>query len=254
MCSTASFSLFLFLSHFLSPSLSFSPISSLPLFLFLSHSLSFSHSLSLLPSLFLSLSLTGTVCSGNGGCSYSDPSGNEIPVCDISNTRCKAVCQCRVGYGGKDCSMKLAMLTARSSIRCVTSTSTLMYSYCCTRHLTSTYLQSHHMYHRATLCQALVTAYKLQDKSSSLLETTASSLLTSFSPHEVTSALGTPSCTAAVLIVASLSRKGFLEIEQNSQLVVDLISDYALLTNVTAIEGSPVKQRNVDTAVRQDSM
>ena len=108
------------------------------------------------------------------------------------------------------------------------------------------------MYLRATLCQALVTAYKFQDKSSSLLETTASSLLTSFSPHEVTSALGTPSCTAAVLIVASLSRNGFLEIEQNSQLVVDLISEYALLTNVTEIDYSPVKQRNVNTAVRLD--
>ena len=104
--------------------------------------------------------------------------------------------------------------------------------------------------YRSALCEALVTASQYQDKSSSLLETTASSLLTSFSPHEVTYAVGTPSCTAAVLEVASLSRKGFLEIEQNSQLVVDLISEYALLTNVTAVDYSPVKQRNVNTAVR----
>jgi hypothetical protein len=209
----------------------------------------FSISFSLSP--FLYLSLAGNVCSGNGACSYYDPSGNELPICYISNTRCTAVCVCRAGYGGKDCSMKLAVVTARSSIRCVTSslimstfTSVILLPLTCN-------IQSHLVCHRATLCQALVTASQYQDKSSSLLETTASSLLTSFSPHEVTSALGTPSCTAAVLIVASLSRKGFLEIEQNSQLVVDLISEYALLTNVTAIDYSPVKQRNVNTAVRQ---
>ena len=147
--------------------------------------------------------------------------------------------------------MKVAIVSARSSIRCASPLISIFTL--ANRHLTYANSRSHLPCCRATLCQALVTAYKFQDKSSSLLETTASSLLTSFSPYEVTSGLGTPSCTAAVLIVASLSRKGFLEIEQNSQLVVDLISDYSLLTNVTTTANSPVKQKNVNTAVRQCS-
>ena len=63
------------------------------------------------------LHTSGSVCSENGACRYSDPSGNMLPSCTISDVHCLAMCVCSNGYGGKDCSLDAASLTARNAIR-----------------------------------------------------------------------------------------------------------------------------------------
>ena len=59
----------------------------------------------------------GSICSQNGNCGYFDPSGNSLPACSILDVTCSALCTCYSGYGGKDCSLSSASLTARNNLR-----------------------------------------------------------------------------------------------------------------------------------------
>jgi hypothetical protein len=80
---------------------------------------------------------------------------------------------------------------------------------------------------RSTLCQAIVTAAALQDKSQALLSTLASSLLSSFSPYEVVSASAQQECSKALSVLASLSEKGYIEGSRTlSQSIASVISSY----------------------------
>ena len=82
---------------------------------------------------------------------------------------------------------------------------------------------------RASLCKALVTAGKIQDKSSLLLTTLTNSLLLSFSPTEVISDGSKLICSTALLKIASLARRGYLEGSKvTAQSLADLISAYTL--------------------------
>lgn len=57
------------------------------------------------------------MCSQNGACSYSDPSGNSLFSCTIVDVTCTASCVCNSGYGGNDCSLTDTVLTARDALR-----------------------------------------------------------------------------------------------------------------------------------------
>ena len=93
---------------------------------------------------------------------------------------------------------------------------------------------------RASLCKALVTAASIQDKSLSLLNTLTNSLLLSFSPSEVISNDAKVICSTALLKIASLSRKGYLEGSiATAQTLAELISAYTLKnTSATASQSS----------------
>lgn len=85
---------------------------------------------------------------------------------------------------------------------------------------------------RTALCQALVTSASTQDRSPALLQTLTSSLLSSFSPYEVTTAGGKQICAVALLKVAALARAGLIDRSyRTSQLLSDLISAYTILNN-----------------------
>ena len=60
---------------------------------------------------------TGTACSGNGACTYLDPSGSVLLGCTILNVTCTATCACNTGFGGKDCSLTSTALSTRDSLR-----------------------------------------------------------------------------------------------------------------------------------------
>lgn len=101
------------------------------------------------------------------------------------------------------------------------------------------------------MCQALVTAAAVQDDSSSLLGTLSSSLLSAFSAEEVSLASGKNLCSAALLEVSALAKKGYLNgVESASQILADLISSFTVLSNATARDGnSSVTQYPVNKAV-----
>ena len=74
-----------------------------------------------------------------------------------------------------------------------------------------------------------MTAASIQDRSSSLLVTLASSLLSSFSPSDVVSDSGKAICATALLTVSSLSRKGYLAgSSETAQVVAQLLSLYSI--------------------------
>ena len=79
---------------------------------------------------------------------------------------------------------------------------------------------------RLSLCQALVDIAAKQDASSSLLNTLASLLLSSFSPSDVLSASGRAVCADALQIVASLSNRGHLG--GNAQVLAELLSVFTI--------------------------
>ena len=82
-----------------------------------------------------------------------------------------------------------------------------------------------------------MTAASEQDRSSALLTTLTSSLLSSFLSTEVYIASSKAICSKALLKIASLSRRGYLlGSTVNAQLLAELISAYATkITTVTAI-------------------
>lgn len=59
----------------------------------------------------------GMVCSYNGVCGYSDPSGSPLYNCTILDVNCYATCSCHPGYGGRDCSLTTSDLEARDALR-----------------------------------------------------------------------------------------------------------------------------------------
>ena len=73
------------------------------------------------------LKFLGSVCSGNGACGYSDPSGNNITSCAIFDYRCKASCACTDGFSGKDCTLSTIALVQRNGFRYVLPSLLLLY-------------------------------------------------------------------------------------------------------------------------------
>lgn len=70
-------------------------------------------------SLHFFFTILGKICSGNGFCRYSDPSGNVLSACSIINPTCTASCACspQSGYGGADCSINAEASSARDLLR-----------------------------------------------------------------------------------------------------------------------------------------
>ena len=94
---------------------------------------------------------------------------------------------------------------------------------------------------RSALCQALVTATSIQDRSPSLLTTLTTSLLQSFSPWEVISDSAKTICSTALSKAVSLSRRGYLKGSKvTAQLLVDLISAFS--SNSSSISGRRLGQ------------
>jgi hypothetical protein len=59
----------------------------------------------------------GTVCSGNGVCTYRDPSWNTLKTCSMLDHFCSATCVCSGDFGGDDCSLTAADLASRDAVR-----------------------------------------------------------------------------------------------------------------------------------------
>ena len=155
------------------------------------------------PKLLCPSSVVGTVCSGRGACTYSDPSGNTLPSCTVSDTSCSAACACFTGYGGRDCSLDTSDMASRDTVR-------------------------------SDLCDAIIAASKVQDKSSALLASQASSLLSSYSSHEVLSDSAKTACSKALKSVASLSRQGYLAgTSENPQILIDLVSEFVMTSTAS---------------------
>ena len=91
----------------------------------------------------------GTSCSTFGTCALTDLSGNVVSACSVVDTTCTAICHCQGGYGGVDCSLGPKELTARTAAR-------------------------------TSMCAALVSVIKTQDKSSHLLDVIVTALLSSY--------------------------------------------------------------------------
>jgi hypothetical protein len=107
-----------------------------------------------------------------------------------------------------------------------------------------------YLFNRGYLCQSLVTATKLKDKSSSLLETLTSSLTAAYSPYEVVTASARRSCARALLQVSTLARQGYLLGEFNvSQKVADCVSEFTVLNNNTVSNISAQAVYPINTAV-----
>jgi hypothetical protein len=98
----------------------------------------------------------------------------------------------------------------------------------------SLFLSSSLSFNRSDLCDAIVTASKVQDKSSALLVSQASSLLSSYSSHEVISDSAKAACSRALRSVALLSREGYLAgSSENSQVLINLLSEF-VMTSTTS--------------------
>jgi hypothetical protein len=83
---------------------------------------------------------------------------------------------------------------------------------------------------RMALCEALITAEGVQDRSSSLLSTLTTALLSSFTPSEAISSATKRSCSKALLLISSISREGYIEgLSEVSQSVSDLISLFTVV-------------------------
>ena len=111
---------------------------------------------------------------------------------------------------------------------------------------------------RAELCQALIVASKVQDKSPSLLTTMTASLEASFSPSEVISASARAVCSMALLRITSLARKGYLQGSKSaSQAVANLISLFTVTStsarsstsSIPSVLGEATTAYPVSTAV-----
>ena len=200
-----------------------------------------------------------TICSGFGSCVFKDSLGNSIPFCSAFDTTCTASCSCSAGYGGMDCSLNALALTSRDSLRCLHD------SYLFTQNqyeqvfFASVPLLTYYLFtiyslwiffwcglyfpwilpFRSSLCQAIVTAAALQDKSQALLSTLAASLLSSFSPYEVVSTSAQEMCSKALLVLATLSGEGYLTGSHSlSQSIAAVISSYTV--TASAIDSSPL--------------
>ena len=68
------------------------------------------------PFLLSSLLFPDTVCSDHGQCIYRDPSGNFVDSCTMTDI-CSALCECKTGYGGRDCSLSAAVLLSKDALR-----------------------------------------------------------------------------------------------------------------------------------------
>ena len=86
------------------------------------------------------------------------------------------------------------------------------------------------LHFRSSLCMAIVSAFKIQDPSTALLSTLATSLLTSFNPSEVFTDSAKGNCSLALLDISRLSRDGYLQgLTGTSQTLAEVISLYAIL-------------------------
>ena len=123
---------------------------------------------------------TASVCSGHGTCTYTNNAGKALSeACTVFDTSCTAVCTCRDGYGGVDCSLSPAAAIARDE-------------------------------DRTALCNALGTIRDSSDASPLLLKSLVGSLLASYAPAEVVSVEGTGACEEALALVTKLAAEGLL--------------------------------------------
>lgn len=171
------------------------------------------------PALLCPTNQTDTVCSRRGSCAYSDSSGNALKSCTIFDI-CSASCVCNSGFGGTDCSLSSAALVARSQIR-------------------------------TALSQALVESSKVQDRSPTVLKTLIISLLSAFSPSEVTTLSANKVHSQALQSITSLTSQGMLgDSEYLSLLLAQLVSAFTVPSNSSALYSTTKNtQYPVDAAV-----
>eukprot|EP01034_Spumella_vulgaris_P047457 gene47457-biopygen27981 len=137
-------------------------------------------------------------CSGHGLCQFTDPSGNVLTSCKISNTQCTASCICDAeGYGGADCSLSSEELTNRDTSR-------------------------------TAMCQAIVTVANSSNPSTQQMETLVNSLLASYSPTEVVSDEGIAVCRKALSVIAHYASDGLLAgaVETTTKFLVQTASNF----------------------------
>lgn len=79
------------------------------------------------------------------------------------------------------------------------------------------------------MCHVVDRAAKVQARDQDLLQGLMSTLSVSFDSAEVVTSTGKQLCTSALSRIASLSGKGYLKDKDDSQQLVDLVSQYVVL-------------------------
>ena len=153
------------------------------------------------------MTITPTTCSGHGTCSFVNVAGN--PTTTLSDTMMTGaektasssspcvVCVCSDGYGGVDCSLTPAELTARDAMR-------------------------------LDMCSALVELTSSQDKSASLYDALLRSLSVVFDPYEVYSDNGRVACSYVLRYLANVLREGYVPMQStdNDLLFAQVVSSF----------------------------
>ena len=118
-------------------------------------------------------------CSGHGVCAFVDiVTSHPESLCSVISTYCEAVCKCADGYGGSDCSLSPASMSARASAR-------------------------------ETICSGLLHILAYQDESPVLLQALAASLSQAFNPYEMNSDHSV--CIDLLAAVSNLAAQGLLK-------------------------------------------
>ena len=89
------------------------------------------------------------------------------------------------------------------------------------------------------MCDALVTLISTSDKTITLLSAVAPSLLSSFSPYDVSSDSSHSSCSAALNKVTRLASRG-LASKSDSDILASIVSQYSV---TVPSNGSGIKRR-----------
>lgn len=125
-------------------------------------------------------SISDDICSGNGFCAYTNPSGLLYSSpCLISDVFCSAQCVCFDGYGGSDCSLDPKKVKDRDQ-------------------------------NRAILCASIIKVANLSNPSAKLIDSLVTSLYESYSPDEVTTEATQSLCYDALDVLTYLISEKFL--------------------------------------------
>jgi hypothetical protein len=157
-------------------------------------------------------------CSSAGLCKFVDSANNELASCTIFDVGCSAMCVCNNGFNGQDCSLTDDDLAVRDSSR-------------------------------AQMCDAFLTAAKLQDNSSNLLDTMVTSLLAAYSPYEVMAGGDSQArCSALLSYLSSVGRQGYIAnaLSTTVQFLTNTVSSF--------VTGAAVQQRRRLTAENDTSV
>lgn len=136
-------------------------------------------------------------CSNNGLCIFQNSAGDVIDNCLVSDYYCEALCECYNGYSGASCNLDASSAASRD-------------------------------FGRGLLCSSLLKTVAVQDPSSALLDSLASSISVSFNPYEVTSSGSVADCANLFTVITGLVADGYLSGASSStaSIIMDVLSNF----------------------------